>query len=159
MQKTFEGSGPNSAGSTYEGDWLGEKKHGFGEWRSNDGLAWYKGEWKENKRHGEGEFHWASGAWYRGHWRNGVKHGYGEYHGEDGGTLKGEFFDNENALADSGVRFSSSRPLRCYSLTIFVWLGVLTTDNCRGPQEFEASSVLDGRPRRRFLPFLRPHSE
>ena len=94
-KKTFEGSGPNSAGSTYEGDWLGEKKHGFGEWRSNDGLAWYKGEWKENKRHGEGEFHWASGAWYRGHWRNGVKHGHGEYHGEDGGLFKGEFFDNE----------------------------------------------------------------
>ena len=87
-KKTFLG-GANSAGSTYDGQWLGEKKHGFGEWRSGDGLAWYKGEWEDDKRHGEGEFHWSNETWYRGNWKSGKKHGYGEYHSEDGGSYKG----------------------------------------------------------------------
>ena len=65
----------NHAGSTYEGNWLGEKKHGYGVWRRDDNLAWYKGNWHENKRHGEGEYHWANDSWYRGEWNFGKRHG------------------------------------------------------------------------------------
>ena len=54
-KKTFSGvdSDNNHTGSTYEGNWLGEKKHGYGVWRRDDNLAWYKGNWHENKRHGD----------------------------------------------------------------------------------------------------------
>ena len=49
-KKTFSGvdSDNNHTGSTYEGNWLGEKKHGYGVWRRDDNLAWYKGNWHEN---------------------------------------------------------------------------------------------------------------
>ena len=72
-KKTFSGvdSDNNHTGSTYEGNWLGEKKHGYGVWRRDDNLAWYKGNWHENKRHGEGEYHWANATSYSGKWTYG----------------------------------------------------------------------------------------
>lgn len=44
-----------SDGSTYEGQWSGGKKHGFGVLKSKDGSV-YTGSFKNDKMDGYGEF-------------------------------------------------------------------------------------------------------
>lgn len=51
----------------------------------------YKGEYLENKKHGYGEFYWANGAKYIGHFKHGKRDGYGEYVDEKGTVSKGKW--------------------------------------------------------------------
>ena len=52
-------------GIVYEGEWLGELKHGFGVQKWPDGAT-YEGQWAEGKASGEGKFVHADGDVYEG---------------------------------------------------------------------------------------------
>lgn len=53
----------------------------------------HKGDYLDNKKHGYGEFVWATGAKYTGHFKNGKRDGYGEYVDEKGAVSKGRWVD------------------------------------------------------------------
>ena len=91
-----------ASGSSYDGDWVDNKKHGFGVYKLSNGEI-YVGEWKFGKRHGKGVNTWGSGsAWagdsYDGDWVDGKKHGWGNYRFADDPELEeydGEWVDDE----------------------------------------------------------------
>ena len=56
----------------YEGDYLNDKKSGFGIYTWADGRQ-YHGMWKDGKQHGEGKYILPSGVQRRGYWRDGVR--------------------------------------------------------------------------------------
>ena len=71
------------SGITYEGQWLGELKHGFGIQKWPDG-AQYEGEWSEGKANGDGKFTHADGDIYEGEWKDDKANGYGAYKHSNG---------------------------------------------------------------------------
>ena len=54
----------------YEGEYLNDKKHGFGVYTWADGRQ-YHGMWKDGKQHGEGKYILPSGVQRRGEWKDG----------------------------------------------------------------------------------------
>lgn len=54
-------------GAKYIGEWLGNKKHGFGIQQWTDGAR-YEGEWKLNKACGKGKFWHVDGDIFEGEW-------------------------------------------------------------------------------------------
>ena len=65
---------PNS--DTYVGEYLRDKKHGYGEFKWQSG-GHYKGHYVQDLKEGYGEMHWADGSIYRGTWDKGVQNGLG----------------------------------------------------------------------------------
>jgi hypothetical protein len=55
---TISGDGKYTFGNgdVYEGQWLNNKFHGFGYYRTVDGIITYNGEWFEGQKHGEGKW-------------------------------------------------------------------------------------------------------
>ncbi|KAM4632270.1 radial spoke head 10 homolog B [Discoglossus pictus] len=65
--------------SWYEGEWVNDKKDGWGMQRFKSGNI-YEGQWKNNKCHGLGRMRWiATKEEYTGQWVNGIQNGYGAY--------------------------------------------------------------------------------
>ncbi|XP_069838110.1 radial spoke head 10 homolog B isoform X2 [Dendropsophus ebraccatus] len=65
--------------SWYEGDWIHNRKEGWGVQRFPSGNI-YEGQWKNNKFHGEGRMRWlTSNEEYTGQWENGVQNGLGTH--------------------------------------------------------------------------------
>ncbi|XP_077365840.1 MORN repeat-containing protein 3-like [Festucalex cinctus] len=72
-------------GDNYTGEWLDNKKHGWGtqEWKSTGSI--YNGEWKYGKHDGYGIFSILRPdtkkyvTQYCGEWKNGMKHGHGSF--------------------------------------------------------------------------------
>ncbi|KAL5248737.1 hypothetical protein ACHWQZ_G017803 [Mnemiopsis leidyi] len=63
--------------SYYIGDWVDNKKCGRG-FRQYPTGSTFEGEWFENLRHGEGTMRWAgTGEAYTGQWKMGIQHGEG----------------------------------------------------------------------------------
>ena len=84
-------------GSTYKGEWRGDKKDGFGIQINPDNTK-YEGEWKNNKPHGRGTL-WVkiNGKFtrrYVGQWFNGIMHGDGVYYYESGEKYSGQWSNN-----------------------------------------------------------------
>ena len=52
-------------GSAYEGSWLDNKIHGFGEYRWKDGRV-YQGDWLDSQMNGTGILQWPDGRCYEG---------------------------------------------------------------------------------------------
>ncbi|HED24579.1 MAG TPA: hypothetical protein ENN91_05580 [Firmicutes bacterium] len=77
-------------GTTYEGEWKGNKRHGFGVWIRPDGTR-YVGEWTDNKPNGEGILFNADGSKYTGAWKEGKRHGRGMMSYADGSQVAGEW--------------------------------------------------------------------
>jgi len=75
----------------YEGDYLNDKKHGFGIFSWASGNI-YKGEYFEDERHGFGEMVWTDGTKYIGEWCHGIQHGKGSMILENG-IIKEGYFD------------------------------------------------------------------
>ena len=80
--------------SVYRGDWEDGKRHGWGEYKHNDGSS-YVGEYMTGKKHGYGVCTFSDGAVYDGEWRNGVMTGPATYTYADGMIFRGQFKDNK----------------------------------------------------------------
>lgn len=56
----------------FVGDFLGDKKHGFGVYKWADGRI-YEGMWENGKQHGEGKYKQKDGSIKIGEWKNGKR--------------------------------------------------------------------------------------
>lgn len=87
-------------GNKYEGDWLNNKRHG-------KGTMWirvasklrkqYTGDWHHGKKHGLGIYYAKSGERYEGEWRQGLRHGRGKQVYENGDMYEGDWSDGRRA--------------------------------------------------------------
>lgn len=59
-------------GRTYVGEYVMDKKHGYGVFTWSDGRM-YKGGWKDGKQHGEGVFITENKEEKKGEWRDGTR--------------------------------------------------------------------------------------
>jgi len=87
------------SGSTYLGEWLGFKRHGFGIMTWPDGSI-FKGQFQYNAAEGLGFLIHTNGDTYVGEWRANVPHGKGVYKFMNGTRYEGFF---ENVQDGSGV--------------------------------------------------------
>lgn len=104
----------------YEGQMSGGKANGRGiaTFEHPDGSAYvgerYEGEWLENKKHGYGEVTYADGDHYEGYWAHDQKHGQGKCTwGEDGSVREGEWSANEFVGAQPAAALATAR--QCHS--------------------------------------------
>jgi len=81
------------ARGTYEGDFLDDKKHGFGTMITDDEVM-YKGSWSNNMKVGYGVVTFKGGALYEGEWAADKKNGYGKYVFSNGDIYTGYWKDN-----------------------------------------------------------------
>ncbi|WP_394218273.1 hypothetical protein [Halobacillus trueperi] len=97
--KSGEGKLFNNS-SYYEGEWLHNKRNGFG--KGVVDLGWlayfeYEGQWKDDREHGEGkgvvDVLWMHTV-YEGEWKNGKREGYGEFIDRSGNTYRGEWVND-----------------------------------------------------------------
>lgn len=77
-------------GSRYEGEWKGNKRHGYGVWTRPDGTR-YTGEWKEDKPDGLGSLFNPDGSSYAGQWKAGRRNGQGTMTYADGTQVAGKW--------------------------------------------------------------------
>lgn len=84
----------NYESSVYRGDWEHGKKHGWGEYRHNDGSS-YVGEYLAGKKHGYGVCTFSDGAVYDGEWKEGAMIGPATYTYPDGMLFQGQFRGNK----------------------------------------------------------------
>ena len=67
-----EGEMDWGGGTTYKGQWKGDKMHGKGLFMSKlNGATMYDGEWENGRRHGKGAEATTSGK-YDGEWQEGM---------------------------------------------------------------------------------------
>lgn len=98
---------------TYEGEWLGDNKHGYGIQRWPDGAVFegnfvngtangygvfihtdgdkYEGEWQNDRAHGHGTYTHSDGSKYVGEWKNDKKHGKAIESWVDGSNFEGSY--------------------------------------------------------------------
>lgn len=88
---------PFVQGSTYNGQWQNDKKHGFGTLVYPDGTK-YEGDWVADLQHGNGTLWIRSGKKsvkeYVGNWREGNMEGFGTFHYPNGEVYKGDWVQN-----------------------------------------------------------------
>lgn len=81
--------------STYDGEWLNDKQHGFGTEVFPENGSSYSGQFSQGVKEGNGHFKWADGSHYEGGFRNNVLHGQGHYIWGDGREYIGPWEDNQ----------------------------------------------------------------
>jgi len=96
-----------SDGSYYDGNWLDNKKHGYGKEKNMQGssMAWdtedreymgiYEGEFIDGKRQGQGKQLFMNGDIYEGSWLKNRKHGKGKFIYKSGGSYEGDYQNDE----------------------------------------------------------------
>ncbi len=57
-------------GSKYDGEWKGNKRHGYGVWFRPDGMR-YEGYWQDDKPNGQGTLTYPDGRMCNGDWKDG----------------------------------------------------------------------------------------
>lgn len=79
----FTTSGPafpkdfkHTDGGTYNGEWKGMLKEGFGVYNYSSGAR-YEGEWRDGIKDGRGVYHFPKGGVYEGEWKSGKMMGVG----------------------------------------------------------------------------------
>lgn len=77
----------------YSGEYVNDKKHGFGEFSWQTGGL-YRGNYVNDAKQGYGEMQWADGSIYRGTWDKGVQNGIGIIIFANGVRKAGIFQDN-----------------------------------------------------------------
>tara|TARA_B100000242_G_scaffold275552_1_gene230710 strand:+ start:275 stop:958 length:684 start_codon:yes stop_codon:yes gene_type:complete len=82
------------SGTTYEGYFKDDEKHGYGKLTSSDGSI-FEGNFKDDVKHGYGKMTWADDATYEGNYKDNVKHGYGKMTWADGATYEGNWYQGE----------------------------------------------------------------
>lgn len=90
----FQGIGHISwkDGATYDGDFEGNKRHGYGIWRM--GKHVYQGEFKDDLRHGLATVRFEDGGIYKGEYKNDSCCGFGVLLFPNGKKYEGQFKDN-----------------------------------------------------------------
>lgn len=147
-------SDPNS--DTYEGEYLDDKKHGFGEFKWASG-GYYRGNYYNDLKTGYGEMYWQDGSIYRGNWQNGIQNGLGIMIFANGIRKAGTFQDNvlvelimdkndiERKEAESGVQFPQS-----FKQELKEYLGLMNPDENNA--EYIDKKYQDARTEDKFLP-------
>ncbi len=99
-----------ATGNRLEGEWRAGTIHGSGTFTSQDGT--YKGEWKDGEQHGRGVYSYANGDRFEGEFRGGKRHGSGVYVGAEGYMYDGEWFrgveNGQGCRSDSEARFEGN---------------------------------------------------
>ena len=80
--------------TTYEGEWVGTKKHGQGTETWPNGYI-YKGEFKNSLWTGLGTLTFPDGSTYEGEWANGFMNGEGTFTWSDGTQKSGTWKNGE----------------------------------------------------------------
>jgi hypothetical protein len=94
---------PNKDGSAtnaFEGQYVDDKKNGYGEFLWETGNK-YKGSYIDDQKQGFGEMLWIDGSIYRGFWHDGIQHGLGIMIFQDGYKKIGFF--NRNVFTENLV--------------------------------------------------------
>ena len=81
-------------GDLYKGEFLGEKRHGFGVCIFANKEK-YEGIWKNDYIHSIGKYTYSDGCTYSGDFRNGVAEGIGTYTYKNKDIYKGQFVNNK----------------------------------------------------------------
>jgi hypothetical protein len=85
-------------GSTYNGQWKDDRRHGFGTLVYPDGTK-YEGDWSYDQRHGNGTLWIKEGKKsvkeYVGAWYDGSMEGFGTFHYPNGEVYKGDWVANK----------------------------------------------------------------
>ena len=97
--------GSDGVHTTYVGELVAGRPHGFGEQIGADGSR-YRGEWRDGRPHGNGVVLFANGDEYRGQHAAGTFHGGGVYASATGNTLKGRF--EHGAFVDEAGQHNGS---------------------------------------------------
>lgn len=82
-------------GRSYEGQWVGQHRHGSGKETSQFGDFSYEGNFKNDSYSGDGKMSWANGAKYIGQFLYNHKHGKGEEIYGHGERFVGEYRDGQ----------------------------------------------------------------
>ena len=85
----------SSTEGTYDGEFLGDIKEGFGNMQHKNG-DFYSGHWKKGLYHGHGVLNCVTGGMvsYDGTWENGVRHGKGTIYFRNGSKYEGHLKEN-----------------------------------------------------------------
>ena len=81
-------------GDLYKGEFLGEKRHGFGVCVFSNKEK-YEGLWNNDYMHSIGKYTYNDGSTYSGDFRNGVAQGIGTYTYKNKDIYKGQFINNK----------------------------------------------------------------
>uniref|UniRef100_A0A0G4GCL5 ABC1 atypical kinase-like domain-containing protein n=1 Tax=Chromera velia CCMP2878 TaxID=1169474 RepID=A0A0G4GCL5_9ALVE len=76
------------SGSSYSGEWKGNKRHGWGKMGWPDGTS-YEGEWKETNAEGKGRLRHSDGEVYIGEWKNNTTYGFGTHFHQNSTSYSG----------------------------------------------------------------------
>lgn len=106
-------------GSTYEGEFIADAKHGQGVLTWDDGRQ-YRGQFESGKFHGNAVMIWPDGRKYSGQYVDDRKHGEGTFSWQDGRRYQGQWvvgkrhgigvYTNAKALTRTGM-WEMDRPL------------------------------------------------
>ncbi|GAB4815949.1 hypothetical protein N2152v2_002995 [Parachlorella kessleri] len=77
-------------GDVYQGETLGNLRHGQGKHTCSDGTV-YEGGWKYDKRDGKGKIQFKDGLMYEGDWKEDLAHGSGVAQYQNGSVYIGDF--------------------------------------------------------------------
>lgn len=94
------GTSTTTSGRKYQGDFKDGKRHGMGTlWMTQQGelKKEYTGQWQYNKRHGLGIHYDDDGNKYEGHWAVGKKAGRGKLFFANGDQYEGDFADGQRS--------------------------------------------------------------
>lgn len=102
----------NLYGTSYEGDFVENKKTGRGKMIYATGEI-YEGEWRDDTQNGQGTMTWPTGAEYVGQWKDGKRCGKGEMHHVNGDHYSGNWEDNVphgqgTLITASGVNYTGN---------------------------------------------------
>jgi len=89
---------------TYKGNFVNDKRHGYGEYYWNTGDV-YKGNWANDQKSGSGKMTWANGTYYDGQYQNDVFSGYGV---KDYGGMRYEGYWSNGKANGQGIMISSN---------------------------------------------------
>jgi hypothetical protein len=81
-------------GDVYQGNFLGDLKHGAGTYRYHDDKRVFEGRHVMGERV-DGKMAYGDGSLYKGQWYNSKRHGRGAYRFCDGSKYKGEFAEDK----------------------------------------------------------------
>ena len=82
-------------GSSYYGNWVDVKPHGFGDF-NYENKDKYKGQFVTGKREVLGKYTWSNGNTYDGHWKEGQMTGIGKFRWiKEKATYEGPFKDGQ----------------------------------------------------------------
>ncbi|CAI2378862.1 unnamed protein product [Moneuplotes crassus] len=91
---TYDWNNGPEKGDRYVGDWVNDKREGYGIYYFANGNK-YEGEWMKDNKHGLGVMTWADGNTYKGECKVGNRSGKGKITWNNGNSYEGYFYNGE----------------------------------------------------------------